>query len=321
VIEPSAGAAEPVLAIEPAAVEVRRLLVLKLDHRGDFIMATPGFAALRAAFPAARITLACGDWNRGEAEATGLFDEVLGSRFFPEFPDAGSWLAGDEASRLAFAGLLAGERFDLAVDLRLHGDTRPLLRLVDATVRAGFDPTGAFPFLDIVLPFGDEAGRSLLRRLPAARFETALGARDAAGGIVFAAPVEAAPGEVLIYGPYEPLEAGEWDVAFDLAPLGAPFVLGFDVTAAGETLGGGVLAVTPERPPRFVLRVAAPVRDAEIRLVAGPSGPVPPFRFAGAAARRHGRFTGPHQAEMQYLLCCLVGLRLRHFWRATEAEA
>ena len=97
------GAAEPVLAIEPAPLEVRRIVVLKLDHRGDFILATAAFEAVRSAFPNAHITVVCGPWNVAEAEGGGMFDRVLGLAFFPEFVHAENRVIGDAASLRAFA--------------------------------------------------------------------------------------------------------------------------------------------------------------------------------------------------------------------------
>ncbi len=314
------GAAEPVLAIEPAPLEVRRIVVLKLDHRGDFILATAAFEAVRSAFPSAHITVVCGPWNVADAEAGGMFDRVLGLAFFPEFVHAENRVIGDAASLRAFAALFEGERFDLAIDLRVHPETRPLLALLDAGVRAGFGAADAFPFLDVALPFAPptESGRTLLVPLPAERFRAAVGAH-AGHEIASLVPVLDRPaGEILVYGPYAELEAGAWQVELALEPLGEPFAMGYDVSAAGgkELLGAGSVLVAAGAHPRIALHLAHPARDLEVRLQVGPSGEAGAFRFGGGTARRQGVFAGPHQAEMQYLLCCLVGLRLRLPWRA-----
>ncbi len=124
-------------------LQAREILVLKLDHIGDFLLAVPAFAALRRGLPGARITLLCGPWNVAIAEASGFFDRVLPYRFFA---------AQAEAPRPApdLAALAALGRFDLAIDLRVDQDTRPLLTAVRATRRAGY----AVPRvpLDIELP-------------------------------------------------------------------------------------------------------------------------------------------------------------------------
>src|SRR5271167_106161 len=64
--------------------EIQRILVLKLDHLGDFIIGLPALHALRELFPAAHIRLVCGRWNQGSARDCGLADEVRTFDFFAE---------------------------------------------------------------------------------------------------------------------------------------------------------------------------------------------------------------------------------------------
>src|SRR5262249_48664117 len=52
---------------------------------------------------------------------------------------------------------LTPERFDLAVDLRKHTETRPVLQHTGARTLAGFDFRNQFPWLDIALEWsGDQ---------------------------------------------------------------------------------------------------------------------------------------------------------------------
>jgi hypothetical protein len=52
---------------------------------------------------------------------------------------------------------LLGEQFDLAVDLRKHPETRPVLQHAGARWLAGFDVRNQFPWLDIALEWnGDQ---------------------------------------------------------------------------------------------------------------------------------------------------------------------
>ncbi|HEX9324249.1 MAG TPA: hypothetical protein VF913_19340, partial [Xanthobacteraceae bacterium] len=52
----------------------------------------------------------------------------------------------------------AGRQFDLAVDLRKHPETRPVLRHTGARYLAGFDHRSLFGWLDVALEWaGDEA--------------------------------------------------------------------------------------------------------------------------------------------------------------------
>jgi ADP-heptose:LPS heptosyltransferase len=129
-----------------------RILVLKLDHIGDFVVALSAFEHLRAVFPDASITLVCGSWNKGWAEALGLFDTVLTFDFFTT--TNAEW-RGASAERLHAFDALKLPHYDLAVDLRHDPDTRPLLARVDATFRAGFAAPpgpGGGDGLDIALP-------------------------------------------------------------------------------------------------------------------------------------------------------------------------
>ena len=66
-----------------------------------------------------------------------------------------------------FEGLrvrLAPLDIDLAIDLRKHPETRPLLNYAGARLTAGFDYEGRFPWLDIALEASAEAALSPKRR-------------------------------------------------------------------------------------------------------------------------------------------------------------
>ena len=130
-----------------------RVLVLKLDHIGDFVLALPALRRLRDGLDDAEITLVCGTWNRALAERSGVADRVVA---FDAFSPTSRELAArpDPAVvDVAFAALTSGwGHFDLAVDLRHEPDTRRLLGLVDVGVRAGFAAHGAAgAALDIAL--------------------------------------------------------------------------------------------------------------------------------------------------------------------------
>lgn len=128
---------------------VNRILVLKLDHFGDFIIGLPALHALRNAYPHATIRLVCGRWNERNALACGLVDEVRVFNFFPEHPQNGDPAAADPLRVLE--EVVAGA-FDLAIDLRVDEDTRPLLARVNARLRCGIGSASRFPLLDIALP-------------------------------------------------------------------------------------------------------------------------------------------------------------------------
>ena len=134
---------------------IRRILVLKPDHIGDFLMVDPAIALLRQFFPEARIELVCGSWNVGLAERLGRFDAVHAVDMFHEVSgEQSSEVVAEEARERgakALAALALGP-FDLAVDLRYDMDSRRFLQNVDARAYAGFGQASAIPFLDIVVP-------------------------------------------------------------------------------------------------------------------------------------------------------------------------
>ncbi|HVZ10617.1 glycosyltransferase family 9 protein [Rhodopila sp.] len=128
-----------------------RILILKLDHIGDFIVGMPAIAHLRAAFPDASMTLVCASWNRPWAERTGWFDEVVAFNLFTQRNADWGGTTPEQFAEFAQLGLSG---FDLAIDLRHDTDTRPLLAMAGANFRAGF----CAPYaqggaeLDIALP-------------------------------------------------------------------------------------------------------------------------------------------------------------------------
>lgn len=132
-----------------AAPRRRSLLVLKLDHIGDFLMALPALKKLRGAFRGDRITLVCGPWNAPFARAAGIADDIRVFNFFPE--DGSRWSGAPVDSLETFRAVAAG-RFDLALDLRVDEDTRFLLAHVDAAQKAGIGARDKHPFLDVLLP-------------------------------------------------------------------------------------------------------------------------------------------------------------------------
>src|SRR5258707_2331380 len=62
----------------------RRILILKLDHRGDFLIGLPALQRLRAIFPDDHLTLVCASWNRMTARDLGAAYQDLGYDYFLE---------------------------------------------------------------------------------------------------------------------------------------------------------------------------------------------------------------------------------------------
>ena len=129
---------------------IRHIIVLKLDHYGDFIIGLPALRALRDAFPDAVIRLVCGKWNERNARDCGLVDEVRCYNFFLERPKG----APQQLDSLREFDAAAAGHYDIAIDLRVDEDTRHLLGRIDASLRCGIGSEIQFPLLDIALPYG-----------------------------------------------------------------------------------------------------------------------------------------------------------------------
>jgi ADP-heptose:LPS heptosyltransferase len=220
------GAALPVRA-EQGAARLRvarmsrssgarlRVVVLKLDHLGDFILALPALRKLRVEFPSDEITLVCGSWNKRLAESVGIFDHVLTQDLLRrQRPSGPGWT--NNATR-ELKTLLAGI-YDVAIDLRPEGDTRFLLNSIEARQRIGFGPAMDHPFLDVALPFPPDTESRQLRirraygperfvsRVPGNELylETDFGSTD----------------DIIIFGPYVPLPVGDYVVTFHVQTAG-----------------------------------------------------------------------------------------------------
>jgi hypothetical protein len=303
-----------VVAPDPLAARITRIIILKLDHHGDFILAREAFRIIRHAFPDAAITLVCGSWNLADAKGLGLFGDVLAFDFFREdtSEDVGTAVSFDELSR-RFVDVIDQTSYDLAIDFRLYQDTRELLRLIDARHRAGFDPYDTFPWLTIRLspyiPTSD--GRAERQMVTPSRFLTSVG--DHCTSEVLFEGCRCIERQYLVYGPYIGVKPGRYDFEFLVTPLAHEFELFYDVVANNGTvlLGGGTLKVEKGRYPRISLYAAEPIEGLECRLMTRREGEVPPFRFAGLQYTRHGAHVGTTQFEAMALLAHFIPLRLR----------
>lgn len=172
------------LRIEPP----RSILVVRALQLGDLLCAVPALRALRAAFPAACITLAGLPWAR---EFAARFERYVDA--FIEFPGLpGLPERACEVEKVPqFIAEVRSRRFDLA--LQMHGSGQllnPLVALLGARQCAGYCGEGACcPDPDRFLPWREDAHEilrylELLRELglPASdpRLEFPLSAEDRA---------------------------------------------------------------------------------------------------------------------------------------------
>jgi ADP-heptose:LPS heptosyltransferase/GT2 family glycosyltransferase len=141
--------------------EIKRILVVKLDHIGDFVTALPPIRKLKSLFPQAHITVLAGPASKAFVAMEPAIDAFIPFSFF----HARSQLGERELTQDDFEALareLKPHRFDLAVDLRKHPSTRDILKYTGARFLAGFDFQGQYPNLDIALDW--DGDRTLQRK-------------------------------------------------------------------------------------------------------------------------------------------------------------
>jgi len=131
---------------EAAPLEI---LVLKLDHLGDLLLAWPALRRLRERFPTAAIDLVCGSWSLPLARKMGIFRGAYAYDFFER--DSERQAGRDLDQERELLGRLG--TYDIALDLRRHPETRFLLPLIRAKLRAGYRSFSAQDAeLDVCLP-------------------------------------------------------------------------------------------------------------------------------------------------------------------------
>jgi ADP-heptose:LPS heptosyltransferase/GT2 family glycosyltransferase len=139
-----------------AHTAIRRILVVKLDHIGDCVISLPAVRRLKLHFPAATLSVLTGRASKAVWALEPAVDEVIEFDLF----HARSALGLVERTEEDWDDLrqrLSLKRFDLAVDLRRHGESRPILRYTGARYLAGFDSKGKFPWLDIAIEAAEDS--------------------------------------------------------------------------------------------------------------------------------------------------------------------
>lgn len=111
-----------------------RILVLKLDHMGDFILAIPALTKLKSRYPNALIDIVVGDWNISAAKELGFFNNIFTLNFFKKKSIVEPKLL-DETISFFLQGL---HKYDYAIDLRRQPDTRHILLKMPADEYVGY---------------------------------------------------------------------------------------------------------------------------------------------------------------------------------------
>ena len=182
----AAAPAAPLLGIlaprGPCPPVPRSILVVRLDHLGDVLMSTPALAALRRAYPEARLDALAAPWGRAALEGNPDVDRVFEAPAPWYDPRRGDLPAPAEV--LSVSAMLRREAYDWALDMR--GDPRVVAAylLPAARRRFGFSGLGlerlltdAVPYdrrrsmLDLALDLAAAAGAPAVPRRPVFRVD------------------------------------------------------------------------------------------------------------------------------------------------------
>ncbi len=284
-----------------------RILILKLDHLGDFIMGTAALRRARDAFPDADITLVVGSWNVVMAEALGLFNRVVA---FDAFPRNSSEEKDDVRGKVSeFEALITAE-YDLAIDLRVDHDTRVLLDSVRARIRAGIGPKSKFDFLDIFLPIDGTRGCDAAweRQVPIKDFAAQKFCTRNRFEICCEVPL-APHDNAITWGPYYHLDIGRYVfepyAEFDWRGGG---LIRYDVALDIERVFDGALSGGELGPVSFVNKVQG--ARFEFRFWSFENEKLPKFKYFGGRLAKEGAASVLHQSEYLALLIELVAMRV-----------
>lgn len=314
-----AGGAAPDFAFEPewtrreivALRSRRRILILKLDHLGDFIMGLPALERARQVFADAEITLVVGSWNQAMASAIGVADTIVA---FDAFPRNSTEEAVDLSVRVAaFREAIVGA-YDLAIDLRTDPDTRFFLRHVEANIRAGLGTRAQFDFLDIFLPIditrhGFEAAHD--QSIDHHAYSAVPECRRTPFSITYDPRDRVAKSPYIVWGPYVALQVGEYlyEPLIEVSGDGTDLVL-VDVAIDLKQVASAL--VSPSSVPRLRFFIEDSSQRVEFRIVQPRVDAHVGFSFHGGRLLRRGSSSVLHQSEYLALLVELIEMRTAH---------
>jgi hypothetical protein len=290
----------------------RKILILKLDHLGDFIIGLSAIERARMTFADAKISLVVGSWNEALARRGEYADEIIVFDAFPRNPTEEKI---DLDERLAAFSIAVPNRYDIAIDLRTDHDTRPFLERVDASVRAGIGTKSQFPFLAIALPIdGSRSSERASTDLIAHTLQSCMKPARMTGNRIVCEPQTIEPGDnmpqVVVWGPYVWLQPGNYifEPLLELDDDGQGMLL-LDL-AVETTTRTQAVAVAGHIPSlKFSVTKSSQFEFRIFRI----GDTFPSFSFFGGRMRRRGAESVLHQSEYLVLLIELVAMRCQRF--------
>ena len=139
-------------SVRPLNRSPRRLLLIRPDHLGDVLLASPAIGALREAAPEAHLTFLVGPWSEEVASRGARVDEILTCQF-PGFARRPKRHILEPYQVLLREARRLRDRYDLAVILRPdHWWGALLAAVAGIPLRLGWDTPTTRPFLTDALP-------------------------------------------------------------------------------------------------------------------------------------------------------------------------
>lgn len=137
---------------------IKKILIIKLDHIGDHVLAMPAIRLLRRHFEGVKLVGLIGEWSKQIAEKNNLYDEIITYNLFQE--TRASAPVYDKNKERELANLLKQYQFDIAIDFRRQPESRGFLELSGAKIKVGYTTrTEIDGILDIKIDsYPDKAG-------------------------------------------------------------------------------------------------------------------------------------------------------------------
>ncbi len=116
--------------------KILNILIVKLDHMGDFILSIPAISKIRARYPYAKLDVVVGSWNVEIAESLKFFEEIFIFDFFKQKSFESAELENE--SFMTLIEKLNKKRYDIVIDLRRQSDTRFFIKKLNAKTKIGY---------------------------------------------------------------------------------------------------------------------------------------------------------------------------------------
>ncbi len=116
---------EPIQIFQHESLKIENIAVIKIDHIGDFFSSINALNHLKEKFSGVQIDLFCSPEVSEYAKNLGIFSNVTAFRGFNKISELGRVDSKFHSSR----------KYDVAIDMRKHGDARELLLNIDAVYK------------------------------------------------------------------------------------------------------------------------------------------------------------------------------------------